>query len=633
MRILSITCVAGLLLASCAGSESTPGGGTSTGGESASGGSSGAATGGTSSATGGNSAGGVTASGGASSAGGVPQGGGAAAGTTGGVGPTTGGSSTAGGSSSSGGGTAPGGSSAGGQPGGGTSGGGGSAAGTGATTGGATAMTGGQGGAGGSPTGGTATGTGGATSAGGAPTGGSTATGGTSAITEPLVVTSAPGAYWVTTGTLTAATGNATVTVNDASAAQTWDGFGTAFNEMGWNYLTMLSDADRATALDLLFGADGCRFTWGRIPMGATDYAMDRYTLDEVPAGQTDPTMASFSITRDEEKLIPFVLAAKAVKPDLRFWASPWTPPTWMKDGPFNDEFPHDGGTMKGDDTTLGALAQYFVKFVQAYATKGVNIELVSPQNEPGYSGTYPTCGWAPTAYATFVGKHLGPALSAASLEVKIMLGTFNGGTGDDQIVSTVMGDATAKGTIDVLGYQWGMQSKVSGARQQYGLPVWQTEHQCGNYPWLSGFVSDKAPNDDAYAVESWGLLRDWIKAGVSSYSTWNAVLDTEGVGIDSERRWPQDALLAVDTATKKLNITPAYYVFRHFAQFIDPGAKVVTASNNDALAFKNPSGSVVTVMYNSGAAGAYVVSAGGRSLQFDMPSKGWATVVVPPVG
>jgi glucosylceramidase len=481
---------------------------------------------------------------------------------------------------------------------------------------------------GGSTTGGNGTGTGGGTTGGVGPTGG-TGTGGAT-VTEPLVVTTAPGAHWVTTGTLTEATGNATVTVNDASVAQTWEGFGTAFNEMGWNYLSMLSETDRATALDLIFSADGCRFTWGRIPMGATDYAMDRYTLDEVAGG--DPTMAGFSITRDEQKLIPFVLAAKAVKPDLRFWASPWTPPTWMKDGPFNDEFPYDGGTMKGDDTTLGALAQYFVKFVQAYAQKGITIELVSPQNEPGYSGTYPTCGWAPNTYATFVGKHLGPALSAASLDVKIMLGTFNGGTGDDQIVSTVMGDATAKGLIKVLGYQWGMQSKVSGAKQ-YNLPIWQTEHMCGNYPWEGGFVSEKAPNDDAYALESWGLIRDWIKAGVTSYSTWNAVLDTEGVGIDSQRRWPQDALLTVDTAAKKLGITPAFYVFRHLSQFVDPEAQVVGTTGGDALAFKNPSGSIVAVMYNSGAAGAYIVSAGGKKLQFDMPGKGWATVVVPPAG
>ena len=63
------------------------------------------------------------------------------------------------------------------------------------------------------------------------------------------------------------------------------------------------------------------------------------------------------------------------------------------------------------------------------------------------------------------------------------------------------------------------------------------------------------------------------------------------------------------------------------------PPPKVVGTPGGDALAFKNPSGSIVAVMYNSGAAGAYIVSAGGKKLQFDMPGKGWATVVVPPAG
>ena len=85
-------------------------------------------------------------------------------------------------------------------------------------------------------------------------------------------------------------------------------------------------------AIQLLFGKDGCRFAWGRIPMGASDYAIDRYTLNET-AGDT--AMANFSIERDKQRLIPFIKAAQAVKPDIRFWASPWTPPTWMKSSPY----------------------------------------------------------------------------------------------------------------------------------------------------------------------------------------------------------------------------------------------------------------------------------------------------------
>lgn len=445
--------------------------------------------------------------------------------------------------------------------------------------------------------------------------------------TLPLLVTSAEGDYWVTDGTLTeVSTGTATVTVDDGATAQSWQGFCGAFNEMGWDYLSLLSEADRERALTLLFGNDGCRFAMGRIPMGSSDYAMDRYTLDEVQSG-SDPTMASFSIARDKEKLIPFVQAARAVKDDIRFWASPWTPPTWMKEGPFNDDSPFDGGSMKGDATTLNAYAQYFVKFVQAYAKLGIDIELVSAQNEPGYSGTYPTCAWAPESYRDFIGQHLGPALTEAGLKTGILLGTFNGGPGDTTIVDLTMGDATARSYVDVLGYQWGMFNNIAAAAQ-YDVPVWQTEHQCGNYPWKDGFVESAAPNDHAYAVESWSRIRSWIKAGVTSYGTWNMVLDTVGVGIDFERVWPQNALLTVDTSTGKLIITPTYYVFRHISQFVDPGATVVATSGGDALAFENPDGSIVTVMYNSGAATTYVLAVRDKLVSFDMPANGWATVV-----
>ncbi len=253
-------------------------------------------------------------------------------------------------------------------------------------------------------------GTGGATGNAGGP--GNTAGMGNTAGAAPVprLVTSAANAYWKTDGMLTeVTTGTADVTVNDASAAQTWEGFGGAFNEMGWKYLMTLSEADRNTALKLLFGDDGARFNLGRIPMGASDYAITRYTLDEKEGG--DPMMTSFSIDHDKTYLLPYVKAAMAVRPSIRFWASPWTPPTWMKSSPYqsgNMVSPFDGGTMKSDDATLGAHAQYFVKFVQAYSTEGIKIVAVAPQNEPNFGQNYPSCLWATATFVKFVGQFLG---------------------------------------------------------------------------------------------------------------------------------------------------------------------------------------------------------------------------------
>ncbi len=157
----------------------------------------------------------------------------------------------------------------------------------------------------------------------------------------------------------------------------------------------MLTPSERDRAMKLLFDAtDGARFQYGRIPIGASDYAMSRYTLNETA---NDTAMASFSIERDKEKLIPYIQAALAIKPDLHLWASPWTPPTWMKEGPFqySQGAPnYDSGHMKEDATTLQAFALYLAKFVEEYAKIGITIEAIHPQNEPGYETRYPSCLW-----------------------------------------------------------------------------------------------------------------------------------------------------------------------------------------------------------------------------------------------
>jgi glucosylceramidase len=204
-------------------------------------------------------------------------------------------------------------------------------------------------------------------------------------------------------------------------------------------------------------------------------------------------------------------------------------------------------------------------------------------------------------------------------------------------IENDVTGDGTAKGFEKVIGLQWGMldiyEQNPSWMTGTSGMPFWATEHKCGNYPWNpSGFPKyvEPAPNDLAYGVESWGYISKAIRAGVTSYNAWNMVLDTVGKGNDTARQWSQDSLLIVNTSTKVLTITPAYYVFRHCAQYVQVGAQVLSTTGGDAIAWKNPDGSTVAVMYNSGSATTYTVSIAGKLVQFAMPAAGWATVVMP---
>jgi len=484
----------------------------------------------------------------------------------------------------------------------------------------------------------------GGASSGGANSGGASGGGAAGApvvvVERPALVTSAAGAYWKT-GTLTPMSGGtATITVDPTSKLQKWIGFGGTFNEAGWDALSVLSADDRDRAIRLLFSpAEGANFAWGRLPLGASDYAMDRYTLDDTPSNAADPTMEHFSIERDKMRLIPFIKAAQAVKSDIKFWASPWTPPPWMKNPAVYDgtDVPPSGGTatfnakMKSDAATLAAYALYFAKYIEEYGKQGIPISKVSPQNEPGYATRYPSCLWDDGALGTFVGTYLGPTLAEHGLSTKVWFGTLsNDGTYPTDIMSLT---ADALKYTDGVTLQWNTIGRIpSILNANPSLLIMQSEHKCGNYPFsvagTPAFNPEKPANDQAYAVESWGYIKQWIVANSNGYSAWNMVLDTNGKNLDTQRPWPQNALLVVDRATKQLVVTPVYYVFRHLSYFVDPDAVRVAVTGGDAVAFKNPDGSLVTVLFNSGAATTTTVAlGGGTSVQVQMPAQGWATI------
>lgn len=423
-----------------------------------------------------------------------------------------------------------------------------------------------------------------------------------------------------------------TITIDVDRQRQDWHGFGGTFAEAGWDALQAVSAEDRERAISLLFDrTGGAGFTIGRIPIGASDYAMDRYSLAPVA---DDYRMEHFSIDRDRNLLIPYIRAALEMNPDLMLWASPWSPPPWMKT---NNAF--DRGDIKQDPQTLQAHALYLARFVEEYAAEGIEIRAVHPQNEPGWPQDYPSCGWPGDSMRDYFAQHLGPLFAQRLPGTEVWLGTMSNPASDSAIVRSVMGDPAAASYVRGLGLQWGEEQNAGQYVDDYGLPTWQTEHRCGHYPWVEkedpdnypdGAAFGPAPNDHDYAVESWGLIKRWIDHGVNGYLAWNMVLDTDGYNLDEVRPWAQNALLAVDRERRQLIVTPAYYVFRHVAQFVEPGAVLLDVGEADALAWKNADGSIVAVVHNSaGDASETVLAVGGRTFRFTTPGRGWATVVL----
>lgn len=402
------------------------------------------------------------------------------------------------------------------------------------------------------------------------------------------------------------------------------EAFGGAFNEQGWAALSALDESERQAVLRALFDPrDGLRFNWCRTPIGASDYALSRYTLAESP---DDFAMAAFSIERDRRALIPYIKAAQAVRPDLKLWASAWTPPTWMKT---NQAF--DRGAIRDEARVYAAYALYLMRFVQAYAAEHIPVTMVVPQNEPGQLTDYPSCDWTPEQYRVFIGEHLGPLFRERLPDTHIFGGTINR---PDFDLLAVLKDPLASAYIDGVGLQWSGLDLAGQVRAiAPDMPIMQSETDCGNWHWLPGYEPEHAPNDFAYGAFTWRRYRDYFAGGSSSYMLWNMVLDEHGKNIDAVSPWPQNSAVVVNKVTKQVTLTPMFWATKHFSGLVEIGARLVetTGGYSDAIAFSNPDGSIVVELLNDlGTARSVRVAV--RSSLFDvcLPPRSFASLVVP---
>ncbi len=409
-----------------------------------------------------------------------------------------------------------------------------------------------------------------------------------------------------------------------------WRAWGTTFNELDFDALKMLTSAERDEILSRLFSPDGdMRFTRGRLSMNANDYSRAWYSCSEE---EGDFTLEKFNIEHDKTNQIALVRMAQKFQPDLRFWMSPWSPPTWMK---LNKDYPvlsdktnnqpkeFDGliyggvvdensdpnemwlqgsrrkafprriattGLFIMEKEYLQAYADMFVKFIELYRAEGVPIDMVMYQNE-AYSYTpYPGCAWTWEGTVTFNRDYLAPTLRAKCPGVRLYLGTFN--TNRREYVRKIVEAPGMLDAIDGLGFQWeGREVLEAAAGEWPGKPRICSEAECGN-----GKMDWNAMEHTA-----WLILRN-MGFGADEWYNWNFILADDGC---SPWGWKQNALVRVDSKTKTFSLRPEYYAVKHFARYIAPGSVQLAyrpeAGHDgiEAIAYLNASGSVVVVAEN----------------------------------
>ncbi len=433
---------------------------------------------------------------------------------------------------------------------------------------------------------------------------------------------------------------------------RTW---GTTFNEMDWAALQLLTPQEREQILHNLFAPDGdLRFTGGRIGMNANDYALSWYSCDEVDG---DFQLHYFNIDRDRQHIIPFIHAAQQHQPALTFWASPWSPPSWMKinhhyavqSNPKNDLSPQldrllfeDGDRSVNEQVNpdknlfprrltvndyliqdpryLQTYANYFCRFIDEYAKENIPITMVMYQNE-AYSYTpYPGCPWTPEGAIRFNMEYLAPTLQRQHPEVALYMGTFNTNRHDN--VSQILSDPRMPANVKGVGIQWEGRQILPRLRRQF--PQWEyicSESECG---WGSF--------DWGAAEHTFELINHYLGHGCTQYYNWNAILCDQG---ESVWGWKQNALIQVNSQTRTFRYAPEYYAYMHYSRYIPSGSTLLGfkpegADRMPVLAARTPQGQTVVVAANfNGEARSATIQVGRKYIETTLPAHSFHTFVV----
>ncbi|MFG3096332.1 ricin-type beta-trefoil lectin domain protein [Streptomyces sp. NPDC048202] len=414
--------------------------------------------------------------------------------------------------------------------------------------------------------------------------------------------------------------GGENITVDENTRYQTFTGGGASFTDTAaWlmNGSGALSQATRDATMRKLFSpTDGIGLSFLRNPMGASDLARSGYTYDDVPAGQTDPSLAKFSLARDLADVLPLTKQARQLNPNLTVTASPWTAPAWMKDsGSLN------GGWLKAED--YGAYASYFVKYLQGWRDQGVPVSYVTAQNEPTCCSGYPSMSWNASGLAYFTKSELLPKLQQAGLSTKVLAHDWNWDTYDSYAAQTV-DDAAVRSHPNFGGIAWhgygGDVNKQTSVHNQYpALDAFATEHSGGTW------IADQQREDMGDIIN---YTRNWAK----SVTKWSLAVD-QNMGPHNGGCGTCTGLITVhngDGRSGSVDYTVEYYDMGHLTKFVRPGAQRIASTASSAVpnvAWRNPDGSKALIAYNgAGSAKQVTINWGGQHATYTLPARTSAT-------
>lgn len=380
-----------------------------------------------------------------------------------------------------------------------------------------------------------------------------------------------------------------TIMIDINKTFQTIEGFGGAFTDASAFIFAKLSKDLQEKILKANFDpVEGNGYTLCRTTIHSADYSEEMYTYDDI-AGDKD--LKNFSIAHDEMYRIPLIKRALAVaKGNIKIFASPWSPPSWMKT---NSDMLH-GGKLKPEYSQT--WADYFVKYLKAYQSAGVPVWGLTVQNEAMATQVWESCIFTADEEKNFVRDYLGPTLKRNGLsDTKIMIWDHNRGI-MYQRAAAAYEDPEASKFIWGTAFHWYVGDHFDNVRIVH-----------------DAFPDKKLLYTEAGMDGSWSsairLARNMIidlNNWCNGYTFWNMLLDQNGgprhAGGNGSLSLRSNIITA-DLKTGEVTFNPPHYTFGHFSRFIKPGAKRIacTSSSDDfiATAFVNPDGGIAVVILN----------------------------------
>lgn len=413
----------------------------------------------------------------------------------------------------------------------------------------------------------------------------------------------------------------ADIVVDIGKTYQSIVGFGAALTDSSaWLVQNNMDERQRAALLQELFGPPpNLNLNMTRLTIGASDFSLQDYTLDDLPPGEADPSLQYFNVASDLDDVIPTVREAMAFQPDLHVIASPWSAPAWMK----TSANLIGGELLPQYESTY---ADYLVKYVTMFRRYGIPIFALTLQNEPGFVPvTYPGMQMPAATRARLIAQYLGPAL--ASRKSKTIILTWDHNWNKPEQPLSVLADPAAARYI--AGVAW---------------------HCYEGSAYAQGPVHRAFPRKDAYITECSGgdweyknndellwFARNLLLEGTRNWARgvvyWNLALDEHHgphFGGCSNCR----GLVTIDSRTGAVSRNDEYYAFAHFSRFVLPGALRVQSTATDKgvenVAFQNAAdGSVVLVVVNSNTQARPIsVSQGETRFKYTLPALSVATFV-----